>query len=1084
MNTLDVSRTLWDYYLWASVLLAATLLAFLVIRQPARRMAIAWATAGGLLVLLVLTAVPNWSRYSLASPAPPITPLAERSETVAVPAAVPTRNELRSDSPPTMLQLDPPVPVATEIDWELLTLVVLGLGSMAVACWLALGSWQARRLRGQSLAAPSGVAELFAQLAPHRHQEIELGIHRELPVAVALGLRRPCILLPQTLVDQASAGQLRSVLAHELAHVEHRDLWLLAVLRLVTVVLWPHPLFWLLRRQVRHDQEVLADMAAAALTTRVDYAEQLVALARAAVEVRIPRLASSVGLWEKRTQLTERIKLLLDEQLTILRNCSRGWRLGSAGMLAALALGLSLVTLTPAENTASQPTVLSQQDRELLIQADRGINHEVLIEAATNTIGSIAAEDTPSLLVALKQRASSYARMARDAEAIADFEAILKLAPDDYQIMNNLACLLAASPDDSVRDGNRAVDLAKVAAAQARQLPEDRMSSWHLVQVLDTLSSAYAEVGDFENAIKIQQEVIERAGPAREAVFSEHLQQYKAGRPLRENALTVAKRRKAESELDANATVKTAEATPAPLPMQEISPADAERIDRWRTRLNKLSQSPPQPNEIRGMCVDENYEPLPGVKVEAFAIRGQQKEPRRIATTVSDAKGEFHFKNVIDIAQEFPGGLPKDGIFTDESCIVTVIGRLPGRALGDNGSELAFSIAKQGMNIVTLRMPPAETLRGRVVNTDNRPVVGARVTAIHFARLPGIPENVNSAKTDAEGRFEITDLEAYDAEQARKEFEATQQDFLTFAGSGMPWDRFITVEHPDFARKRAKITSIPGSVEVTLSPGAVLTGRVMTQEVGAEPKPAANADVMAMLLPAAETPNSLSYQVLSAKTDEAGNYRFESLPQGDYAVQAYLPDWVTNGIEDVKVATGETVAVPPFTMTRGGRVRIQLVDDSTGKPLTFDKPTKAYVNPVQRPMKRNTFAVRSNVAEFSQEGIGEIQVPAGNYLFNVVIPSGESGTRWMRADFNANLSTEDIEKVPGQRINEGEVVEIEVRMVGEGEPAEDKPTGRLIPATVPAESETSENSDKHTINRDAYENGVFVPNPSMTVPRR
>src|SRR5690606_41434957 len=75
MNTFDVSRSLWDYYLWASVLLAATLLAMLVIRQPARRMALAWAAAGGLLVLLVLTAVPNWSRYSLASPALSVLPV-------------------------------------------------------------------------------------------------------------------------------------------------------------------------------------------------------------------------------------------------------------------------------------------------------------------------------------------------------------------------------------------------------------------------------------------------------------------------------------------------------------------------------------------------------------------------------------------------------------------------------------------------------------------------------------------------------------------------------------------------------------------------------------------------------------------------------------------------------------------------------------------------------------------------------------------------------------------------------------------------------------------------------------------------
>jgi beta-lactamase regulating signal transducer with metallopeptidase domain len=379
MNALDVSRMLWDYYLWATVLLMAAIVAMRVIQQPARRVAIAWATAGGLLVLVLLATLPNWSRYSLVSPTPSVRNIVEQNASVAI--AVPEVEVIAQRD----IQAQPLVePAAGQtgkpFDWQSLVLTVLAAGSLAVIGWLALGSWQARRLRARSSAVPPEVAELFAKLAPSRQQQIELGVNRELPVAVALGLQRPCILLPQTLVDQASAGQLRSVLAHELAHVEHRDLWLLAILRLLSVVLWLHPLFWLLKRQVRHDQEVLADTAAAALTTRVDYAEQLVALARSAVETRIPRLASSVGLWEKRTQLTERIKLLLDEKLTILRNCSRGWRLGSAGMLAALALGLSLVTLSPriaqsrAETeTANNATIASVSPEEfakLLQQAD------------------------------------------------------------------------------------------------------------------------------------------------------------------------------------------------------------------------------------------------------------------------------------------------------------------------------------------------------------------------------------------------------------------------------------------------------------------------------------------------------------------------------------------------------------------------------------------------------------------------------------------------------------------------------------------------------------------------------------------
>jgi beta-lactamase regulating signal transducer with metallopeptidase domain/protocatechuate 3,4-dioxygenase beta subunit len=249
------------------------------------------------------------------------------------------------------IKIIPAAPTFT-IDWGLLATLVLSTGSSIVAGWLLLGAWQVRRLRARAQAVPQHVADLLAEFPSQ--PSVQLGTHSDLPVPVALGLRRPMILLPQMLLSRANPTELRSVLAHELAHVENRDLWLLALLRLLMILLWPHPLFWLMRSRVRQDQEILADMAAAELTTRTTYAEQLVALARTAVATRVPRLVSSVGLWEKPSQLTQRIKLLLDDKFTILQSCSRNWRLGTVAVLGGLAIGLSLVTLTPAEVEEAQ----------------------------------------------------------------------------------------------------------------------------------------------------------------------------------------------------------------------------------------------------------------------------------------------------------------------------------------------------------------------------------------------------------------------------------------------------------------------------------------------------------------------------------------------------------------------------------------------------------------------------------------------------------------------------------------------------------------------------------------------------------
>ena len=119
------------------------------------------------------------------------------------------------------------------------------------------------------------------------------------------------------------------------------------MLRVLMVLLWAHPLFWLARRRVRLDQEMMADAAAAELTGRSAYAEQLVGWARS-LNSSPPKLAGAVGLWETRSQLRSRIAVLLDEKLTILRNCSRRWKLSAVAFCATAAVGLSLLTVQPA----------------------------------------------------------------------------------------------------------------------------------------------------------------------------------------------------------------------------------------------------------------------------------------------------------------------------------------------------------------------------------------------------------------------------------------------------------------------------------------------------------------------------------------------------------------------------------------------------------------------------------------------------------------------------------------------------------------------------------------------------------------
>ena len=79
------------------------------------------------------------------------------------------------------------------------------------------------------------------------------------------------------------------------------------------------------------------------------------------------------------------------------------------------------------------------------------------------------------------------------AEACAQYQRVLELDPDDIAALNDLAWILATCPDDSLRDGAKAVKLAEKAAQLCHsQSPE----------VLDTLAAADAEAGNFSEAVQ------------------------------------------------------------------------------------------------------------------------------------------------------------------------------------------------------------------------------------------------------------------------------------------------------------------------------------------------------------------------------------------------------------------------------------------------------------------------------------------------------------------------------------------------------------------------------------------------------
>jgi tetratricopeptide (TPR) repeat protein len=111
-------------------------------------------------------------------------------------------------------------------------------------------------------------------------------------------------------------------------------------------------------------------------------------------------------------------------------------------------------------------------------------------------------------------------------KALAALDEAIRINPDETGALNLRAWIRATCPAPDFRHGKSAV-------ADASRACE--LTDWHDAHVLDTLATAYAEVGDFQSAVEFERKAIQAVAPSTpesRKPYEDQLRHFEAKRPI------------------------------------------------------------------------------------------------------------------------------------------------------------------------------------------------------------------------------------------------------------------------------------------------------------------------------------------------------------------------------------------------------------------------------------------------------------------------------------------------------------------------------------------------------------------------
>ena len=186
------------------------------------------------------------------------------------------------------------------------------LGALIGLAGLGRSIARVRGLKGRSSPLDGALATELPWLTTTPGREIYLRLSYETETPIAVGFRRPVILLPTEMATADGLTSIEPLIMHEYAHLARYDDWSNLAQRATERIFWFNPLVWILGRRIALEREVAADEAVVARTH--DPKIYASTLWRMAQEMRMPEhVVVAPGAMLTRKQISVRIERLLDE---------------------------------------------------------------------------------------------------------------------------------------------------------------------------------------------------------------------------------------------------------------------------------------------------------------------------------------------------------------------------------------------------------------------------------------------------------------------------------------------------------------------------------------------------------------------------------------------------------------------------------------------------------------------------------------------------------------------------------------------------------------------------------------------------